>query len=179
MNNKLINALDELNSNLKARRQSIELIVCGAFAIELHGFKRRDETHDIDTHSNLDDVQELINKVASDLGLENNWLNNQVSDIQLPKNAHSRLKTVSTWSHIEVKYLSVEDLIQMKIGAWLNRGHITEKDYTDLVVMKATKNQIQQGIEFVIESHKIMELPEPFKKDSLDLLQELEKNFSE
>jgi hypothetical protein len=175
---KLKNAVGELNSRLAKRDLKIQLVICGAFAIELHGFNRSEETQDIDTHTNLkQEIQDLILEISKQFELNPNWLNNQVSDIQLPEGAEQRMLEYREWSQITVKYLSVEDLIKMKIGAWLNRGALTDKDFNDLVLMGATKDQIENGINYVINTHQVMNLPQKFKDESLELLNALRNHF--
>lgn len=178
MNNRLMNALDELNKRLKVRKISLKVLICGAFAIELHGFQRIEETVDIDTHEKINKViTQLIKEIAVEMNLKEKWLNSQVSDIPLPNGHAGRLMEIRRWSNIETLVLSIEDLVCMKVYAWYTRGNETTKDYEDLLAMNATKNNIEMGISYAMQTAEYEKLPEKFKRQFDEVASELRSKF--
>ncbi len=173
MNRLLLNALNDLNHEFSQKKIKIKLIICGAFAIEMHGFSRVQETIDIDTYLRIDnEIRKIISAVGIRNGIKSDWLNDQVSDITPPEGFEKRLVEINQWSNIFVQLMSVEDLIKMKVAAWFTRGQATTKDYEDLIVLKATRQQIVDGVEYAKKSLKYEELPLKFKKQFDQTVQE-------
>ncbi len=148
MNENLIHALNKLNELLKASSTRLSLTVCGAFALYLLGYQRVHQTEDIDTHEELNSqVKKLIKDISIEFELQEKWLNDQISDIQLPIGAEKRFVHLDRWSQIDCKILSRIDLIAMKASAWISRRDITDKDYNDLVLLEPIKAEIEFAIE--------------------------------
>lgn len=166
MNTILLNALHELNSELVKKQIKTQLIICGAFAIEMHGLNRSHETIDIDTYLRLNsDIKDLIYNIGLRKKIKTDWLNDQVSDVIPPEGYECRLLRITKWSNIHVQLMSVEDLIKMKVAAWYTRGQTTTKDYEDLITMSATNEQILLGVEHTKKALGYGELPLKFKRE--------------
>lgn len=177
--NKLTKFLDTLNRKLTKKGIKAELTICGAYAIELHGFKRDEITNDIDSVTSIpDQVKDLILEVSREFSNgEKLWLNSQVSDVTMPKGYQDRLVEINHYSNIKIKVLSIEDLILLKVNAWLSRGEYTSKDFNDLVILGANEEQINKGIDFIKSTKEFSDLPHSFQLKSLELLSELKKHF--
>lgn len=174
----LVKGLDLLNKKLKAKGIFFEIRVCGAFAIELHGFSLKRLTLDIDSHLEIKrEIQELIIEVASELGLEKSWMNDQVSDVPLPKGALNRLKQVKSWSNITTFVISTEDIISMKVSAWFTRGAVSDKDIDDLLLLNPSELEIENGIKHTLEAQGIMDLKGKFKTEALEALDDFRNIF--
>lgn len=177
--NNLARFLESLNDKLNKHGIVADLVLCGAYAIELHGFRRGDVTEDIDSITSISDqIRNLILEVSKDFSNDEKlWLNSQASDLSFPKGYESRLKEVHKYSNIKIRIFSVEDLILLKVNAWLSRGEYTNKDLNDLQILGATSNDIENGIEFIKGTKSFKDLPAPFQKKSLELLDDLKKFF--
>lgn len=147
----LYNALDELDNYLSSSNLTIEIVICGAFAIQLHGFARKENTQDIDSIKEISNQQVLaeIVHIGAKLGLKKNWLNDMASTVSFPDGAIERAKPLQKWRSIHALLVSREDLILMKASAYFIRRDYTEKDYEDLVLLSPTLAEIETAIEFV------------------------------
>lgn len=154
-NDKLVLALDELDKYLTAKALKLEIVICGAFAIQLHGFMRGLFTQDIDTIRKIDST-ELITAIAvvgTKLGLGSRWLNDQASTVSIPKGAFERARPIGKWNSILAFLIDRVDLIKMKASAFSIRREETIKDWEDLVLMNPTKEEIQSAIEFLKQTN--------------------------
>jgi hypothetical protein len=144
-------ALDELDHYLSANNLSIEIVICGAFAIQLHGFTRNEITQDIDSIKEISNHEVLaeIAHIGAKLGLKRNWLNDMASTVSFPEGAIERAKPIQKWKSIQARLVSREDLILMKTSAYFIRRDYTEKDYEDLILLNPTLTEIELAIEFV------------------------------
>lgn len=154
-NNKLLLALDELDKHLSSKTLSLEIVICGAFAIQLHGFTRGLFTYDIDTIKKINSAELLaaIAAIGDQLGLGPYWLNDQASTVSVPDGIFERAKPIGEWKSIHALLIDRADLIKMKASAFSIRREETVKDWEDLVLMKPTKQEIQSAISFLKETN--------------------------
>lgn len=86
MEDLLAKALDLLNLELKKKRLKIEIVICGAYAIHLLGYKRSEHTLDIDSLIELSsaEVLQIIKEIGKKLSLSSQWLNDQAASVTFP-----------------------------------------------------------------------------------------------
>lgn len=89
---KLDQALDLLDKKLDQKSLELEIIICGAYAIQLIGIQRSEYTLDVDTLKKIQSpkVLEAITEVGNVLGLSPHWLNDQASTVSIPKGTIER-----------------------------------------------------------------------------------------
>jgi len=152
--NDLSKPLNDLNDWLKQQAISIDLIVIGAFAINLHGIKNR-MTMDIDTIVSIEDPKILkkIYEIGRKYGLPS-WLNDQAENLIMPPNYEQRLLHDHSYSHINLSYISRIDLIFLKVAAYFYRGDTDPKDKEDLALIKCTFSELDLAINFLGNFHK-------------------------
>lgn len=151
--NKLDEALIELNDLLKKHKLRVEIIICGAFAIEMQGLDLERRTLDVDSACELPPYLDgLIHEVAIKLGLTRNgedlWLNDKASRVTLPENLRARAKPIKKWSNIDASVVDRRDLISMKVSAFFTRRDTTTKDLEDLKILSPTESELFEAIEF-------------------------------
>lgn len=148
-------ALTHLDEELTRRSLTIEIVICGAYALHLHGYLRSEHTLDIDSITALSsaEIQRLIETIGQKLGLGPQWLNDQASTVSLPNGVLSRAIPIKHWKSIKASLVSRIDLIKMKASAFSIRRDQTNKDWEDLVLLKPTSREIDEAIEFIKESN--------------------------
>ncbi len=157
-------AFELLNAWLKENEMTLELILIGAFALHLQGYRRPrgEETEDADTIKELE-LNTLRNQIAiigKTVGLQENWLNDQSSGIPMPEGFASRLILIELGTHIQAKVASRIDLIATKAAAYVSRGSKTPKDYEDLQRLKPSLEELRFA-----ESHIRSHFSPPVKKE--------------
>lgn len=116
---KLLQALDTLDLLLGKHQLRINILICGAFALEMYGLKPDRGTFDVDSAIPLrDDIYEMIDEVAASLGLE--------------RSSGDR-----------------RDFISMKISAFFIRRGETTKDLEDLRLLNPSNDEIDEALGFV------------------------------
>ena len=156
MNNNLLHkALDELDSALAKKKLELDILICGAFAIQILGFKRGTYTLDVDTVIKINNPEtlDLIAKVGKNHGLSPNWLNDQASTVSAPEGLFERAKKIKRWSTINASVIDRVDLIKMKASAFSIRREETSKDWDDLKLLSPNTDEIQAAIKFLRESN--------------------------
>jgi hypothetical protein len=100
MDDILSTALAQLDNELTKRNLSIDIVICGAYAIHLLGYSRAEYTLDVDsvTELNSAEAKQLIEAVGKTLGLRPDWLNDQASTVSLPQGLHPEQRPFSTGS---------------------------------------------------------------------------------
>lgn len=148
---KFSEALDRLNQKLKDAGIRIEIVVCGAVAIELLGYSLERPTDDMDSMIEISraDVLELIAEVGLEYGLGERWLNDQASTVSFPRGTLERAKPTGNWSHIDARVVDRIDLIATKASAFATRRDFTPKDFDDLVLLKPTVDEMEHAIQFL------------------------------
>lgn len=170
-NNPLSKALDELDAVLAEHKLTLDLLICGAFAIQILGYDRNLHTLDVDTVMKIHDPQilNLIAKVGANHGLSSNWLNDQASSVDAPEGLIQRAKKLNRWSSINALIIDRTDLIKMKASAFSIRREETSKDWEDLKLLTPTKEEIESAINFLKKSNSP---PSNASKDDLNNFQE-------
>jgi len=153
-NDLLTQALDDLDLELSKSSLSLKIVICGAYAIQLHGYSRNLHTLDIDsiTELNSPPILELIKSVGERFRLGPHWLNDQASSVTLPPGILDRCQPVQNWKFIHAFLISREDLIKMKASAFSIRREVTNKDWEDLELLQPTKQEIESAIQFLKSS---------------------------
>lgn len=146
-------ALDELDKELTMNRLSLEIVICGAYALQLSGYTRSEHTLDVDSILQLqsNEIRKIIESIGQRLNLGPTWLNDQASNVSLPFGILSRAQPIGGWKSIKASLVSRPDLIKMKASAFSIRRDQTNKDWEDLVLLKPTANEIQDAILFIRE----------------------------
>lgn len=150
-------ALNELNALLKKNHLRIEIIICGAYALEMFGLSPDRKTLDVDSAKEIpSNIDELINEVAAKLNLTRSegelWLNDKASRVALPSKLVERATTINRWSNIDAKLIDRRDFISMKVSAFFSRRDVTLKDLEDLKILKPSNEEILEALAFV-KSH--------------------------
>ncbi len=155
MNDKLALALFHLDDELTKRQWSLEIVICGAYALQLFGYTRAEHTLDIDSITQLQsaEIKKLIESIGQRLNIGPFWLNDQASTVNLPKGVLSRATPIGSWKSIRASLVSRSDLIKMKASAFSIRRDQTNKDWEDLVLLEPTLEEIQDAILFLRESN--------------------------
>lgn len=155
MNDILEIALTQLDEELSKKNLTIEIVICGAYALHLFGYSRSEHTVDVDSISQLnsDEIKHIIEMIGEKLGIGTRWLNDQASTVSLPRGIFSRAKPIDRWKSIKASLVSREDLIKMKASAFSIRRDHTNKDWEDLVLLQPTKAEIESAIEFIKETN--------------------------
>jgi len=149
--NPLSNALDALDSVLAQQKLKLDILICGAFALQILGFDRGVHTLDVDTVMKIDDpkVLNLIAEIGKQYGLSSNWLNDQAASVTTPEDIFERAKKLDQWSSINAFVIDRVDLIKMKTSAFSIRREETSKDWDDLKLLSPTKQEIEAAIGFL------------------------------
>lgn len=152
---KLFLALDELDRRLNAESLEIEIFICGAFAIQLHGYSRALHTLDVDTLKEIssEEVLSNIKEVGEKLGLGPRWLNDQASTVSIPEGIFERAKPIHKWSAIKAHLIDRSDLVKLKASAFSIRRDETAKDWEDLVLLNPSPAEIGAAIRFIKETN--------------------------
>jgi DNA primase large subunit len=175
MNDILEVALARLDEELTQKNLTIEIVICGAYAIHLFGYLRAEHTLDIDSVTQLHskEIKHIIEDIGQKLGIGANWLNDQASTVSLPSGILSRIERIERWKSIKASLVSRIDLIKMKASAFSIRRDYTNKDWEDLVLLKPTKQEIEDAIEF------IKEVNSPITNTSTQILNEFEETIND
>ena len=145
--------LTKLNVWLVGQKLDLELVIIGAYALQLHGISSH-ITMDIDALSILPPkiLIEIAN-IGEEFGLPE-WLNNQAAGMILPEGFYQRTLTLDKFSNIKLNYASRIDLIKLKVAAYYYRHETEQKDLDDLRALSITQEEFEQGRAFLSESHK-------------------------
>ena len=136
----ILNALNRLSELLEESHESRTLLLVGGAALKLLGFQHKTVTTDIDNLIPMDNIlKSAVAKIAIEMSLHQNWLNSHSSSftdksIDYMKDA----KTVIETSSLTVKVVSIENFIELKVRAQIDRGF----DLEDIVVLQPTKNHL-------------------------------------
>ncbi len=92
MNDILEQALTQLDKELTNNNLSIEIVICGAYALHLFGYSRSEHTLDVDSilQLNSNEIRSIIEKIGQELEIGDRWLNDQASTVSLPRGIFSR-----------------------------------------------------------------------------------------
>jgi len=150
-NEELLQALTDLDQLLAKKHLTLNIFICGAFAIQLLGFERIEPTKDADSATPIEneEVLKLIKAVGEARGLGSKWLNDQASTVAIPKGAASRAKSFGNWRNIRSILMDRSDLIKMKAAAFSTRRDETSKDWEDLKLLKPTSKEMCDAIAFL------------------------------
>lgn len=132
-----------------------ELVVCGGSSLIARGYVSR-ATRDVDVVARRLRGAELVSakplpkvvvaaasRVAADLGLPSNWLNNGPADLfemGLPAGFSTRLEAQAYGSHLTVWFTGRVDQIHFKLYAAADQGG--GRHVTDLLVLSPTADEL-------------------------------------
>ena len=179
--NKLNECLTLLNERLKIdEAPPAELVVCGGSALIFTGVVAR-TTKDVDIVALAkpgtggkelleakplpDYLQKAAAQVASDLGLDANWLNDGPADLLkygLPEGFKERLQTKIYGQELTVHYISRVDQIHFKVYASVDSGPGRHVD--DLLALKPTLAEMESAAQWVVTHDPSDEFKETLKQ---------------
>ena len=142
--------LEHLNTLLAKSGLRLELLVIGAFALQLHKFSGQ-FTADVDSVWVIenDAVRNLIAEIGRQNSLADDWINDSASTLDLPIGMTERAELFRKYSNIDLFVASRLDLIKLKARAYLHRGELDPKDIEDLRRMRPTRPEIEEAIAFI------------------------------
>lgn len=178
---KLNQCLSLLNERLKIDQSPpVELVVCGGSALIFTGVVAR-TTKDVDIVALAkpgtdgkelleakplpDYLQKAAAQVASDLGLDANWLNDGPADLLkygLPEGFKERLQTKVYGRELTVHYISRVDQIHFKVYASVDSGPGRHVD--DLLALKPTLAEMESAAQWVVTHNPSDEFKETLKQ---------------
>ena len=148
----IMDALTLLNAKLKLARKSYILYICGGAALNLLGYDSR-MTDDVDVLMDYveEDLSDIVEEVASELGLNPRWLNAQAYPLvrSFPTNWQAQADEVLNLSNLRVLSVERQLLINTKLRAAVNRQ---EEDSEDLIWLKAKMEELQTAKAYVLDS---------------------------
>ena len=153
--------------------EPVRLVICGGSALIAMGFRQR-TTNDADVVAMLDENGELISpdplppalleastQVARDLGLNQNWLNNEPSrndgglfQMGLPHGFVNRLTKQAFGSRLTIYYIGRLDQIYFKLYAVADRRDDTH--IADLRALKPTETELADAARWAM-THDVSE----------------------
>ena len=159
----ILKALNRLSELLEESNESRTLLLVGGAALKLLGFQHKTVTTDIDNLLPMDEI--LINavkKISIEMNLHENWLNSHSSsfsdkNIDYMKNAKTVIKTNS----LTVNIVSIENFIELKVRAQIDRGF----DLPDIIALKPTKDQLLKLKQQILSEghHQVHVIEEDFR----------------
>lgn len=156
-------ALNRLSEVLYEAKESRTLLLAGGAALQLLGFHHKTVTTDIDNLLPMDEVlKNAVKAVALEMNLQENWLNSHSSsftqkNINYMKDAKNIIETDS----LTVKIVSIENFIDLKVRAQIDRGF----DLEDIVALKPTKDHLLKLKQIILHegSHHAHVIEEDFR----------------
>lgn len=159
--NLLHEALELLGALLEESGVSISLVVAGGSALLAQKITSRN-THDVDVialdggdtraHPFPDALTEAVGRVARELDLAPNWLNNSISMFlgrdQLPELIWWSFDTRSYGSCLRVSFIRRDGLILLKIYAALDRDE--PRDLADLTALQPNEEETRRHIDWIL-----------------------------
>lgn len=136
----ILKALKRLSEILEESNESRTLLLVGGAALKLLGFQHKTVTTDIDNLLPMDEIlKNAIKKIAIEMNLNENWLNSHSSSfsnksIDYMKDAKTVIKTRS----LTVNIVSIENFIELKVRAQIDRGF----DLPDIIALAPSKDQL-------------------------------------
>jgi hypothetical protein len=169
-----------------AQSEPVRLVICGGSALIAMGFRQR-TTNDADVVAMLSESGELISpdplppllleasaQVARDLGLNENWLNNEPSrnegglfQLGLPHGFASRLTKQDFGSRLTIYYIGRLDQIYFKLYAAADQRDDTH--IADLRALKPTETELADAARWAM-THDVSE---GFRMVLIELLNEM------
>lgn len=131
-------ALNRLSEILQRSGESRSLLIVGGAALQLLGYHHKTVTTDVDNLLPIDEgLKKFIHQVASELGLNENWLNSNSSSFA-QKNIDYTIDaiTILDTGALTVKVVSLENYIELKVRAQIDRGF----DLDDIIALKPKKD---------------------------------------
>lgn len=145
-------ALNRLSEVLHDAQESRTLLLVGGAALQLLGFHHKTVTTDIDNLLPMDKIlKNAVKTVALEMNLHENWLNSHSSsftqkNIDYMKDA----KTIIETDSLTVKIVSVENFIDLKVRAQLDRGF----DLEDIVALNPSKDHLLKLKQIILREGK-------------------------
>jgi hypothetical protein len=148
----ITDALTLLNAKLKLAGKSYVFYICGGAALNLLGYDSR-MTDDVDVLMDYVEkgLNDIVEEVASELGLNPTWLNAQVYPLvqSFPKNWQAQSDMVLDLSNLRVFSVERQLLINTKLRAAVNRQ---EEDSEDLIWLKPSLKELKKAKAYVLEN---------------------------
>jgi Nucleotidyltransferase of unknown function (DUF6036) len=146
-------ALRDLDKSLLDMGVSLSILLGGANALRIRGMTSR-FTRDLDSFYSIESsIKEEIGKIADKRGLEDDWLNDQASDIPLPDNAEDTSEIIeSGLKRIVIKVMSRRSLLILKTNAAVIR--MEERDIEDLLSSNITETEFNDAVRYILTRQK-------------------------
>lgn len=159
----ILKALNRLSQLLEENHESRTLLLIGGAALQLLGFRHKTVTTDIDNLLPMDEVlKNSVKKIALEMNLNDNWLNSYSSsfaqkNIDYMQGATNVIET----SSLTVKIVSIENFIELKVRAQLDRGF----DLDDIIALNPTKNHLLELKQKILNEghHDVHVIEEDFR----------------
>jgi len=156
-----------------ARSEPVRVVICGGSALIAMGFRQR-TTNDADVVAMINEAGELVSpdplppalleasaQVARDLGLNENWLNNEPSrndgglfQLGLPHGFAGRLTKQVFSSRLTIYYIGRLDQIYFKLYAVADQRDDTH--IADLRALKPTETELEDAARWAM-THDVSE----------------------
>jgi hypothetical protein len=144
----ILSILDILEAKLSHHAKELDLTICGGAAIHLLGYSNR-PTKDIDVIVPIipESLDTLIQEVATEHHLANDWLNNgpQALIHDLEHGWEQRTLLLYEEGNLRIRVLARQDLIFTKLYAMCDR----REDIQDLLSMKVTEEELKKAGDLV------------------------------
>ena len=133
-------ALNRLGELLDEANEPRTLLLVGGAALQLLEYHHKTVTTDIDNLLPIDEIlKKAINAVAGEMNIQENWLNSHSSSFALKNIDYMKgAKTVMDSNSLTVKVVSIENFIELKVRAQIDRGF----DLDDIIALNPAKDQL-------------------------------------
>jgi hypothetical protein len=160
-------SLTSLTHYLEKTNQSVEFQIIGSFAMELKGYQRKTHTNDIDLIQDLENenVAGEINRIGEHVKNEL-WMNVNALDIPRPAGFESRTERVEYNERVVFLVPCHKDMILLKVAAAIDRVKDDRKDIDDLLLLRPSKADVEEGIVFYRNSRMAEIIGTKFEEDA-------------
>jgi hypothetical protein len=158
----ILKALNRLSEVLAQKNESRTLLLVGGAALQLLGYHHKVATTDVDNLLPMDDLlKKIVKQIASEMNLHENWLNSSSSAFTQKGIDYSLdAKNVIETDSLSVNIVSIENFIELKVRAQIDRGF----DLEDILALKPTKAHLLKLKEKILRegNHHVHVIEEDF-----------------
>lgn len=160
--------LSAVGALLEEQGESVSIVVVGGASLNLSGLVER-ATDDVDVIARAsfsgekgepkfvppdpmpDPLQEAVERVARDFGLDPDWMNTKIGpqwDLGIPPSLKEDL-TWQTYGGLRVGIAGRRPLLALKLFAAVDRGTTESVHYQDLLALEPTEEELKEAAEWV------------------------------